>query len=197
MNEELEKRWRLILGSEAKEELSMTLSVQETGIDKTLEALYNTSRKAGLGPSSPNVSRWLGDIREYFPNTVVKVMQQDALKRLNLTSMLTEPEMLETVVPDVHLVANLMTLGRAIPEKTKATARLVVKKVVDELLQKLVSPCSKPSQVVSTEVHEIADHGTTKSIGTRRFARISSIIRLNTKRLSRKPASATVASARQ
>ena len=47
------------------------------------------------------------------------------------------------------------------------------------------------------EVHEIADHGTTKSIGTRRFARISSIIRLNTKRLSRKPASATVASARQ
>ncbi|MBL0015349.1 MAG: VWA domain-containing protein [Bacteroidetes bacterium] len=140
MNEELEKRWRLILGSEAKEELSMTLSVQETGIDKTLEALYNTSRKAGLGPSSPNVSRWLGDIREYFPNTVVKVMQQDALKRLNLTSMLTEPEMLETVVPDVHLVANLMTLGRAIPEKTKATARLVVKKVVDELLQKLSSP---------------------------------------------------------
>jgi hypothetical protein len=128
------------LGSEAKEELSMTLSVQETGIDKTLEALYNTSRKAGLGPSSPNVSRWLGDIREYFPNTVVKVMQQDALKRLNLTSMLTEPEMLETVVPDVHLVANLMTLGRAIPEKTKATARLVVKKVVDELLQKLSSP---------------------------------------------------------
>ena len=140
MNEELEKRWRLILGSEAKEELSMTLSVQETGIDKTMEALYNTSRKAGLGPSSPNVSRWLGDIREYFPNTVVKVMQQDALKRLNLTSMLTEPEMLETVVPDVHLVANLMTLGRAIPEKTKATARLVVKKVVDELLQKLSSP---------------------------------------------------------
>ncbi|MBK9448731.1 MAG: VWA domain-containing protein [Bacteroidetes bacterium] len=140
MNEELEKRWRLILGSEAKEELSMTLSIQETGIDKTLEALYNTSRKAGLGPSSPNVSRWLGDIREYFPNTVVKVMQQDALKRLNLTSMLTEPEMLETVVPDVHLVANLMTLGRAIPEKTKATARLVVKKVVDELLQKLSSP---------------------------------------------------------
>jgi Mg-chelatase subunit ChlD len=134
------KRWRLILGSDAKEELPCTFSAQEMGIDKTLEALYNTERKGGLGPSSPNVARWLGDIREYFPTSVVKVMQQDALKRLNLTSMLTEPEMLESVVPDVHLVANLMTLGRLIPEKTKATARQVVRQVVDELVRKLAAP---------------------------------------------------------
>ena len=140
MTEEIIKKWRLILGSDTNETLDIVMSKQEIGIDKTLEALYNNDRKGSLGPSSPNVARWLGDIREYFPNTVVKVMQQDALKRLNLTSMLTEPEMLETVIPDVHLVANLMTLGRAIPEKTKATARLVVKKVVDELIQKLAAP---------------------------------------------------------
>lgn len=118
----------------------MDLTRMEAGIDKTLEALYNTDRKGGLGPSSPNVARWLGDIREYFPGTVVQVLQQDALQRLNLTSMLTEPEMLETVVPDVHLVANLMSLGRLIPEKTKATARQVVAKVVDELIRKLAAP---------------------------------------------------------
>ena len=140
MQEELEKRWRLVLGREARQELNMELTAHETGIDNTLEALYNADRKGSLGPSSPNVSRWLGDIREYFPQSVVKVMQQDALKRINLTAMLTEPEMLETLVPDVHLVANLMTLGKAIPAKTKATARLVVKKVVDELLEKLYSP---------------------------------------------------------
>jgi Mg-chelatase subunit ChlD len=141
MNEERLKRWRLVLGSETKEELPVPLSQLETGIDKTLEALYNNDKsRGGLGASSPNVSRWLGDIREYFPNTVVKVMQQDALKRLNLTSMLMEPEMLESVVPDVHLVANLMTLSRVIPEKTKDTARQVVRKVVDELVQKLAAP---------------------------------------------------------
>lgn len=128
------------MGGQTRQELDMVLTKAETGIDNTLEALYNSDRKGGLGPSSPNVSRWLGDIREYFPQTVVKVMQQDAIKRINLTSMLTEPEMLETLVPDVHLVANLMTLGRAIPQKTKATARLVVQKVVDELMQKLMSP---------------------------------------------------------
>ncbi|SFH32492.1 VWA domain-containing protein [Pontibacter chinhatensis] len=141
MNEERLKRWRLVLGSETKEELTVPLSKLETGIDKTLEALYNGDKgRGGLGASSPNVARWLGDIREYFPNTVVKVMQQDALKRLNLTSMLMEPEMLESVVPDVHLVANLMTLSRVIPEKTKDTARQVVRKVVEELMQKLAAP---------------------------------------------------------
>lgn len=131
------QRWRLVLGKEVQDELEYTLNKQESGIDRTLEALYNSERKGGLGASSPNVSRWLGDIREYFPASVVKVMQQDALKRLKLTSMLTEPEMLETIVPDVQLVANLMTLGKLIPEKTKATARQVIAKVVDQLVQKL------------------------------------------------------------
>lgn len=134
------QRWRLVLGKEVQDELEYTLNTQETGIDRTLEALYNSERKGGLGASSPNVSRWLGDIRAYFPASVVKVMQQDALKRLKLTSMLTEPEMLETIVPDVQLVANLMTLGRLIPEKTKATARQVIAKVVDQLVQKLAGP---------------------------------------------------------
>lgn len=134
------KRWRLALGSETQEEFNGNLSKQELNMDKTLEALYNTSQKGGLGPSSPNVTRWLSDIREYFPSSVVQVMQRDALQRLNLTAMLTEPEMLETVVPDVHLVANLMSLGRLIPEKTKHTARLVVAKVVEDLMRKLSGP---------------------------------------------------------
>jgi Mg-chelatase subunit ChlD len=133
-------RWRLILGGETEQQLSCSLSQTEAGIDKTLEALYNAQRKGGLGASSPNVARWLGDIRTYFPQSVVQVMQQDALKRLNLTALLTEPEMLESIVPDVHLVANLMTLGKAIPEKTKDTARQVVKKVVDDLIRKLAAP---------------------------------------------------------
>lgn len=48
--------------------------------------------------------------------------------------------MLETVVPDVHLVATLMSLSRVIPEKNKEMARQVVRKVVDELLRKLSAP---------------------------------------------------------
>ena len=138
--QELIRKWRLILGGHQNDGTGFSLSGLDLQMDKTLEALYDTDKKGGLGPSSPNVSRWLGDIRTFFPSSVVQVMQQDALKRLNLTQMLFEKEMLENVEPDVHLVATLMTLSRVIPDKTKDTARQVVKKVVDELLRKLTQP---------------------------------------------------------
>jgi len=70
----------------------------------------------------------------------VRVMQQDAFERLNLRQMLLEPEMLEAVVPDVNLVATLMSMNGVIPEKTKESARMVVRKVVDELMRKLEEP---------------------------------------------------------
>lgn len=142
------RRWRLMLGKEAGESMGLASDGEEIvahlggadlGMDNVLEALYNSERSAGLGKSSPNVTRWLGDIRTYFPSTAVQVMQKDALERLNLTQMLLEPEMLELVEPDVHLVANLMSLSKVIPEKTKDTARQVVRKVVDELERKLAN----------------------------------------------------------
>jgi Mg-chelatase subunit ChlD len=67
-------------------------------------------------------------------------MQQDALDRLGLKQMLLEPEMLEAVEPDVHLVATLLSLSHVMPNKTKETARMVVRKVVDELERKLSNP---------------------------------------------------------
>src|SRR5687768_12320795 len=140
MNEEQLRRWRLILGSDQNDGTGYSLSTVDAQMDKAMEALYDSDRKGGLGPSSPNVSRWLGDIRTFFPNTVVQVMQKDALHRLNLTQMLFEKEMLENIEADVHLVATLMTLSRVIPDKTKDTARQVVRKVVDELMKKLAQP---------------------------------------------------------
>ena len=140
MEEEYLKRWRLILGGNEADGTGITLTPEEQRIDQSLEAVYDSDRRGGLGSSAPKVSRWLGDIREFFPQTVVQVIQRDAIKRLNITSLLTEKEMLETVVPDVHLVATLMSLSRVIPEKNTEMARQVVRKVVDELLRKLSAP---------------------------------------------------------
>lgn len=140
MEEEYLKRWRLILGGNEADGTGITLTPEEQRIDQSLKAVYDSDRRGGLGSSAPKVSRWLGDIREFFPQTVVQVIQRDAIKRLNITSLLTEKEMLETVVPDVHLVATLMSLSRVIPEKNKEMARQVVRKVVDELLRKLSAP---------------------------------------------------------
>lgn len=140
MEEDFLKRWRLILGGDQADGTDVTLTLEEQRIDSSLEAVYNSDRRGGLGSSAPKVSRWLGDIREFFPQTVVQVIQRDAIKRLNLTALLTEKEMLENVVPDVHLVATLMSLSRVIPEKNKEMARQVVRQVVDELLKKLSAP---------------------------------------------------------
>src|SRR5690606_22725726 len=87
--------------------------------------------------SAPRVARWLGDIRTYFPTSVVQVMQRDAVDRLGLTRLLLEPEMLEAVEPDVHLVGTLLSLNRVMPETTKATARTVVEKVVREIEERI------------------------------------------------------------
>ncbi len=140
METEYLKRWRLILGGDESDGTGISLSVEEQRLDRSLQAVYDSDRRGGLGSSAPKVSRWLGDIREFFPQTVVQVIQRDAIKRLHLDSLLTEKEMLATVVPDVHLVATLMSLSHAIPEKNKEMGRQVVRKVVDELLRKLSAP---------------------------------------------------------
>jgi Mg-chelatase subunit ChlD len=59
------------------------------------------------------------------------------MDRLGLHQLLLEPEMMEAVQPDVGLVATLVGLGRVIPGRSRATARAVVRRVTDELEQRL------------------------------------------------------------
>lgn len=131
------RRWHLALGDEDESDLSE----RDCRLSAALSALYNTASKAkgrgGLGASSPKIARWLGDIREFFPTSLVQVIQKDAFERLNLKAMILEPEFLSTLEADVHLVADLIALRSAIPDKTRDTARQVVRKVVDELLARL------------------------------------------------------------
>jgi Mg-chelatase subunit ChlD len=134
------RRWRLVLGESAEEPLGTRLAGPDAGMDAALAALYEAqdgaggaARGAGLGGSAPRVARWLGDVRSYFPSSVVQVLQRDAVDRLNIAQLLLEPELLEAVEPDVHLVGTLLSLGRVLPETTKATARQVVARVVEEV----------------------------------------------------------------
>lgn len=140
MSDERLRRWRLLLGGGEADGIRIELPSIDAKKDDALEALYDTDRKGGLGPSSPNVARWLGDIRTYFPQSVVQVMQKDAIERLNLTKLLLEPESLEAVTPDVNLVSTLLALGRVLPAKTRETARQVVRQVVEDLEKRLDAP---------------------------------------------------------
>lgn len=149
LDEEQLKRWRLILGSSTQETFSGfgagELSSQQTELDQALAAIYDGEgedssslpRSAGRGPSSPKLAKWLGDIRTYFKEDVVAVIQQDAINRKGLKQLLFEPEMLKSVEPNVQLVGTLMSLSGQIPERTKETARMVVQSVVEKIKLRL------------------------------------------------------------
>ncbi|CAL9546732.1 VWA domain-containing protein [Streptomyces sp. R1] len=142
------RRWRLVLGGDPADGTGHALSGRDAAMDGALTALYGKGggtprpgrdRAAGLGASAPAVARWLGDIRSYFPSSVVQVMQRDAIDRLGLATLLLEPEMLEAVEADVHLVGTLLSLHQAMPDTTKETARSVVRKVVEDLEKRLAT----------------------------------------------------------
>ena len=147
------RRWRLVLGGEGESRADgggVGLHGDDSRMDAALSALYDTagsarpgrrsSRAGGLGASSPAVARWLGDIRRYFPTQVVQVMQRDAIERLDLQRLLLEPEMVEAIEPDVHLVSTLLELRHLLPDTTRATARQVVARVVADLEERLARP---------------------------------------------------------
>jgi Mg-chelatase subunit ChlD len=66
-------------------------------------------------------------------------MQRDAIERLHLTSMLLEPELLDSIQPDVHLASSLVSLSHVMPESTKRTARVVVGQVVAEIERRIAN----------------------------------------------------------
>jgi Mg-chelatase subunit ChlD len=160
-DDERARRWRLILGgAEALrggagggegpphplDAWGQLLSGEERAMDELLTALYGVGegaelkRGADLSDSSPKVARWLGDLLRLFPKGVAEVMQRDALKRLDLHSILARPELAALVEPNVAIVAQLISLSSVIPEASKAAARALVRRVVEDLLRRFQEP---------------------------------------------------------
>jgi len=151
MDNKQTRRWRLILGQEAEESLgSPGLNGEESIMDAALAAIYDATgtdgsggsrrgggRSAGQKRSVPNLAKWLGDVRSFFPPDIVSVIQSDAIERKGLTQLLFEPETLSTVKPDISMVGVLMSLKGQIPEKSKEAARALVRAVVDEIMKRL------------------------------------------------------------
>ncbi len=107
------------------------------GLDGALELVYSQERGAGSEGSSPNIPRWLGDIRRYFPHDVVAMVQKDAIERRGLKQLLFEKETLPRLEKNVDLVATIISLQQMIPDQVKDTARQVVREIVEEIRKRL------------------------------------------------------------
>ena len=131
-------RWRLILGQESRERFAGMGGGEPSGeldlMDQALAAIYNRTenggfgtasggRGAGSGPSSPQITRWLGDVRSLFDKELVTVIQGDAMTRCGLKQLIFEPELLENLEPDVNLAATILMLKDQIPKRSKESVR--------------------------------------------------------------------------
>ncbi|TVR84871.1 MAG: VWA domain-containing protein [Saprospirales bacterium] len=133
----LEKRWRLILGKESEDGERVPLSASEKKMDKALSAVYGPGRKGGLKRSYPTVHTWLEDVRNHFPEGVVSMIQMDAIERLGLIELIAEQEVAEKIQPDIHLVTTILSLKGSLPEKVRSSARIIIDRIVREILKKL------------------------------------------------------------
>lgn len=139
------KRWRLILGEESQDYFSsvqegknFSLSEEQILMDQALAAIYNQGGKdsfagGGKNASSPQISKWLGDIRSLFEKELVTVVQTDAIERCGLKQLLFEPELLENLEPDINLATTLLLLKDQIPKRSKESSRLFIKKIVEQI----------------------------------------------------------------
>ncbi len=154
-SDERARRWRLVLGkgedqsegggsggqgSGGERPEETPLSGRDAALDEALEALYGEARGGDLSASMPDVARWLGDVRDYFPEPVAQIIQRDALARLTTRQLVEHPELLAQVEPDAALAAQLLSLRKVMPEQTLATARQVVAQVVRDLVKRLDFP---------------------------------------------------------
>lgn len=147
------QRWRLILGQESENRLSSmnmpALSEEQSLMDSALAAIYNKSENGGFGssggsgkggghgPSNPQISRWLGDVRTLFDKEIVKIIQNDAVNRCGLKQLIFEPELLENTEPDINLASTILTLKDMIPKRSKDSVRAFIKKIVEDINKRL------------------------------------------------------------
>ncbi len=140
----IHERWRLLLGDTAGDPAGAAplaeLSPAWQQLDDVVGDLYDEDRRGGMAKSSARLTDWLGRLRENFPPASIEVMQRDALDRYGLTKLLTDPVILESLEPDVHLAATLIQLGKAMPDEARAKADAIVAHIARQLAQKLEEP---------------------------------------------------------
>lgn len=153
-------RWRLLLGAEAEQGLGCGLGGQEAQQDAALDFLYgreygqgrnvrgrggsgqgnSDDRTGGLGDSAMSVPDWLNAIHDLFPKRTIERLEKDALERYGLNEMVTNPELLARAQPSPTLLKAVLQTKHLMNQEVLALARELVRKVIDQLLEKLARP---------------------------------------------------------
>jgi predicted metal-dependent peptidase len=150
IDREAVNRWRLILGSFSNDALYAdgeggAFAYHE--IDELMDFLYSREygddrgirQEGSLDPSQLIVPEWIRKIRKVFPKEVVERLENDALDRYQLSEILTDKKVLESMQPNMNLLKNILSLKNRMQGEVVETAKRIVRQVVEELIKKLES----------------------------------------------------------
>ncbi len=142
-------RWRLILGSYAKKQISFNeTNPLENGIsymdlEEVLDFLYNREqgedvrRNGGTEGSHLTAATWITRIRKLFPKETVEILERHALDNYGMTELVTDRQVLEKLEPNQELLKTVLQLKHLMKSDVLDTARRIVKKVAEEIAAKL------------------------------------------------------------
>jgi Mg-chelatase subunit ChlD len=143
-----QQRWRLVMGSGSEQCCGPCLTPEDNERDQALSYLYDREygddrnvrregRQGGSGDSALTVPDWINQIHELFPQKVIERLEKDALERYQLDDMVTNPEVLSRAQPNLTLLKAVLRTKHLMNEKVLILARDLVRKVVEQLLEKL------------------------------------------------------------
>jgi Mg-chelatase subunit ChlD len=95
------------------------------------------SRQSGRGGSRLTPARWLGQVRELFPQSAVDILQQQAVERYGLVSLLTDAEIMRQTPPSLDLVRTLIQYQSHLSGQAKAEARRIIRQVVKDIEERI------------------------------------------------------------
>jgi Mg-chelatase subunit ChlD len=146
-------RWRLVLGKYARDRIDTAMSPEEQRIETALDFLYSreyqgrgvrdaeprNERQGGLEPTQLTIPHWLNEIRELFPKNTVALIEKHALDRYGLTELVTDPDILRRLEPNLELLKMLLTFRGHLKGEVLNEARRVIRIVIEEIKRKLTT----------------------------------------------------------
>jgi Mg-chelatase subunit ChlD len=148
-------RWRYILGRYAEHQLPCSMSSEQLRMEQALDFLYgreyadrgvrpsgkggsSTEKQPGsLDPSQLTIPSWVATVRELFPQETVEVIEKHALERYGMQELVTDPEVLEKLQPNLDLLKTILTFKGSMQGEVLQLARRIVREVVEDIRRRL------------------------------------------------------------
>jgi len=149
---EARRRWQLVLGRDAKSDdgapvAAGSWSQQDAELQEVLGFIFDREhahrrdflrdRQGTEGDSQLSIPDWLSKVRDLFPQSTAEMLTKTALERYGLAEILAEPEVLDSMTPNMELLRALLAVKGIVPKRVLSSVRRVIRKVVEELRAKL------------------------------------------------------------